>query len=327
MEEIKRDVISRIWLTYRKGFSPIGSINGPSSDSGWGCMLRCGQMMLSHALIVRHLGRDWRWTKGTTNSTYWKILKMFHDKKSAPFSIHQIASMGESEGKEVGQWFGPSTVAHVLKKLSAFESWSDIALHIAMDSTVVLEDIEKIATYTTAGLQVDYHNRKQKNWKPILLFIPLRLGLSEINPCYIGPLLQAFDSEFFVGLLGGRPNHAHWFFGKCENELFYLDPHICQLFEEPLTSDETFHCERGGKIDCSSLDPSLAIGFLFEKYEALYDWQLYAKDKLFKLFEVVNDRPKHWGKLQHYSPLNTVTISVSSEDNSNAGQHGRMSLI
>ena len=66
-------------------------------------------------IYIYKIGRDWQWSLETRNSTYLKILERFEDKRNAPFSIHQIALMGASEGKEVGQWFGPNTVAQVLK--------------------------------------------------------------------------------------------------------------------------------------------------------------------------------------------------------------------
>lgn len=43
-----------------------------------------------------------------------KNTKIFVD-RSAPYSIHQIALMGVSHGKQVGEWFGPNTIAQVLK--------------------------------------------------------------------------------------------------------------------------------------------------------------------------------------------------------------------
>ena len=52
--------------------------------------------------------------------------------------------MGVGEGKSVGMWFGPNTVAQVLRKLVAFDSWSDMAVHVALDNTVVQEDIRKL---------------------------------------------------------------------------------------------------------------------------------------------------------------------------------------
>lgn len=50
--------------------------------------------------------------------TYLKIIQRFEERKQAPYSIHQVALMGASEGKEVGQWFGPNTVAQVIKYVS-----------------------------------------------------------------------------------------------------------------------------------------------------------------------------------------------------------------
>lgn len=115
INEIRQDINSKIWITYRKNFVPIGGNEGLTSDKGWGCMLRCGQMVLANALVRLHLGRDWKWDPKSHDSTYLKIVNKFQERRQAPYSIHQIALMGASMGKAVGQWFGPNTVAQVLK--------------------------------------------------------------------------------------------------------------------------------------------------------------------------------------------------------------------
>ncbi|XP_038604446.1 cysteine protease ATG4A isoform X2 [Tachyglossus aculeatus] len=141
------DISARLWFTYRRKFSPIGG-TGPSSDAGWGCMLRCGQMMLAQALICRHLGRDWCWEKHKKQpEEYHKILQCFLDRKDCCYSIHQMAQMGVGEGKSIGEWFGPNTVAQVLKKLALFDEWNSLAVYVSMDNTVVIEDIRNELIY------------------------------------------------------------------------------------------------------------------------------------------------------------------------------------
>lgn len=49
------------------------------------------------------------------DSDYLKIVNLFEDNRKSGFSLRQIALMGNSEDKKVGQWFGPNTVAQVLK--------------------------------------------------------------------------------------------------------------------------------------------------------------------------------------------------------------------
>ncbi|XP_019398550.1 PREDICTED: cysteine protease ATG4B isoform X3 [Crocodylus porosus] len=319
-EEILLDVTSRLWFTYRKNFPAIGG-TGPTSDTGWGCMLRCGQMIFAQALVCRHLGRDWRWIKGKKQSdNYFNVLNAFIDKKDSYYSIHQIAQMGVGEGKSIGQWYGPNTVAQVLKKLATFDTWSSLAVHIAMDNTVVMEEIRRLcksnwmcagaSAFPTLDSDLLYNGYPEEAevtdrlWKPLVLLIPLRLGLTDINEAYIETLKHCFMMSQSLGVIGGKPNSAHYFIGYVEEELIYLDPHTTQPAVEPSDSgcipDESFHCQHPPcRMSIAELDPSIAVGFFCNTEEDFNDWcQQIKKLSLIRgalpMFELVERQPSHF---------------------------------
>ncbi|XP_076668220.1 autophagy-related 4a [Andrena cerasifolii] len=311
LDAIRRDIRSKLWFTYRKGFVSIGGYNFIyTSDKGWGCMLRCGQMVLGQALITLHLGRDWQWTPETRNSTYLKILERFEDKRDAAFSIHKIAVMGTSEGKEVGQWFGPNTIAQVLKKLVAYDDWSSITIHVALDNTIIVNDILRqcrVEGGMTAEVDGDVPLKAPSQWKPLLLLIPLRLGLSEINPVYINGLKTSFKIPQSLGVIGGKPNLALYFIGCVGNEVIYLDPHTTQrsgsvdkkLEEEEVEIDATYHCKAASRIPITVIDPSVGLCFFcatekdFKSLCKSIQEELIIPEKQ-PLFELCAERLAHW---------------------------------
>ncbi|XP_052331490.1 cysteine protease ATG4B-like isoform X2 [Oncorhynchus keta] len=323
-EDILADVTSRLWFTYRKNFPPIGG-TGPTSDTGWGCMLRCGQMILGEALVCRHLGRDWRWVRGQPQrGQYISILNAFLDKKDSYYSLHQIAQMGVGEGKAIGQWYGPNTVAQVLKKLTVFDSWSCLAVHVAMDNTVVMEEIKRLCMpwldYGGAACAeplgwMPKHNgcpegacalaeEETALWKPLVLLIPLRLGLSDINKAYIETLKQCFQLPQSLGVIGGKPNSAHYFIGYVGEELIYLDPHTTQPAVEPCEDsqvpDDTYHCQHPPcRMHICEIDPSVAVGFFCRTEDDFDDWCMrirklsHTRGSL-PMFELVDCQPSHF---------------------------------
>ncbi|XP_068732115.1 cysteine protease ATG4B-like isoform X1 [Montipora capricornis] len=324
-----QDIRSRFWFTYRKNFPAIGG-TGPTVDTGWGCMLRCGQMIFAQALTCRHLGRDWQWDSETRNPVYMQILQNFLDKKDSLYSIHQIAQMGVSEGKPVGSWFGPNTIAQVLKKLTSFDDWSSLCVHIAMDNTVIINDIKVLCkgdwssrthgetthnSCTTSGVDRRIsdpkdgikHRKKQLKWRPLLLFIPLRLGLSEMNSVYNEPFKACFKFRHSVGAIGGKPNHAYYFIGFYGNNLLYLDPHTTQQAVNPekmsQIPDESYHCVYPSRMNISDLDPSIALGFFCNTEEEFDDLCAQINEHILSsqkrpMFELAKERPPHWPSLE-----------------------------
>ena len=102
---------------FSRDFPAIGS-SGVTSDQGWGCMLRCGQMVVGSALLNLRQGPSWVWSSDTRDPGYLGVVELFQDLETAPYSVHRIALMGESvDRKPVGTWFGPNTVAQVLREM------------------------------------------------------------------------------------------------------------------------------------------------------------------------------------------------------------------
>ncbi|XP_018953975.1 cysteine protease ATG4A [Cyprinus carpio] len=323
--ELLSDVRSRLWFTYRKKFSPIGG-TGPSSDAGWGCMLRCGQMILAQALVCRHLGRDWRWDPEKRQpKEYHRILHCFLDKKDSCYSIHQMAQMGVGEGKSVGEWYGPNTVAQVLKKLALFDDWNTLAVYVSMDNTVVIEDIKKQckqpgresrsragpcgrgevpASGQSCSETPHLQSQRPLDWRPLLLVIPLRMGINSINPVYIQAFKECFKMPQSCGVLGGKPNLAYYFIGFIDDELIYLDPHTTQQAVDTesgsAVDDQSYHCQRTPhRMKITSLDPSVALGFFCKSEEDFDSWcdlvqQELLKKRNLRMFELVEKHPSHW---------------------------------
>lgn len=102
-----QDFSSKIWMTYRKNMPQVfKGTTALSSDCGWGCMIRSGQMLLANALIQLKLGRHWRWKNGDLGSVFVaedisqeichrNIIKLFGDAYEEPFSIHNLMEIAK----------------------------------------------------------------------------------------------------------------------------------------------------------------------------------------------------------------------------------------
>ncbi|KAJ6822436.1 cysteine protease ATG4B-like [Iris pallida] len=110
-------------------------------------------------------------------------------------------------------------------------------------------------------------SKGQLTWTPMLLLVPLVLGLEKVNPRYIPLLRETFTFPQSLGILGGKPGASTYMVGVQDDKALYLDPHEVQpaieLKRDNLEVDtSSYHC-RGNvrNLPLDQIDPSLAIGF------------------------------------------------------------------
>lgn len=466
------DIRSRLWCSYRKNFRAISGTSY-TTDAGWGCTLRCGQMLLGHTLICNHLGRDWRWHPQEKEEKYWKILRKFLDTRDSDYSIQMIALQGADFGRPVGQWFGPNNISQAIKKLAVHDSWSGLAVHVAMDMVVVIEDMKtlcrrpheipsgvKVTTESGETLHMEpmsysrsqstglaapapppvpadtrqhrsktepstapslehalgrsheeahvhagsARNRKQaksedtslkagaktsigssgdksqpsssahskliesgdfmklsmsdfrpgesselaeaegseEGFRPLLLFIPLRLGQDKFNPDYTEALKACLTLPQSVGIIGGRPRHALYCIGYHGDHILYLDPHTTQqtvhipgpAHKHASFPDVSYHCSQADRILISDLDPSLSIGFFCKDEAAIDDLcRRLHKDVLCKMrhmFEVTESRPVYWQPMEMASVASTrepFMLVTADGDGGSDSDHDGFELV
>ncbi|KAJ0258496.1 Cysteine protease ATG4b [Hirschfeldia incana] len=273
---LKQDFSSRILMTYRKGFEPIKDTTY-TSDVNWGCMIRSSQMLFAQALLFHRLGRSWRIKKSEKHEQdYLETLEPFGDSEASAFSIHNLIQVGESYGLAAGSWVGPYAICRSWESLvckkrkqtdSEHQTLLPMAIHIVSGSedgerggapVLCIEDVTKSCVEFSKG---------QAEWTPLLLLVPLVLGLDKVNPRYIPSLKATFTFPQSLGVLGGKPGASTYIVGVQDDNGFYLDPHDVQQVitvnkETPDVVDtSSYHCNVLRYVPLESLDPSLALGF------------------------------------------------------------------
>ncbi|XP_066965957.1 cysteine protease ATG4D-like [Macrobrachium rosenbergii] len=156
MEAFKRHFYSLVWCTYRRQF-PTLQDSTLTTDCGWGCMLRSGQMMVAHALTLHFLSSRWRHIKnineGPEEKIHQRIVQWLGDSPSpqCPLSLHNLVHFGNKLGKKAGDWYGPASVAYIFKE--AIEMGSKyihdlqrVCVYVAQDCAVYIQDVLDLTT-------------------------------------------------------------------------------------------------------------------------------------------------------------------------------------
>lgn len=235
------------------------NIPGLGTDQGWGCMIRCAQMLQFHIMHVLSI-KNWY---STTPSNILK--RKFLDDENPYFSIQCFLATALSYGLKKMQWFGPLQVCHVSQRL-----------------------LERYCTVTVFTDGVLYENEVPLNTK-CLVAIPLLLGQTKPNSCYEDNIYKYMMMSCFSGILGGLPRHAMYFVGfsavNDKKKIIGIDPHTL------IESKADFPQVKTREVCYRQLDPSMVVTFFVQTTEERSG--LIAKLRADTLINVMETKPSY----------------------------------
>lgn len=288
---------SFIYMSYRTGlintsFLPGGK-NKYSSDCGWGCMIRCCQMLLSRAMIQKEVYDNQIKDKELISMDIRKkIIYFFYDKfldpsqigynielkniyeklieKNystteiiAPYSIYMLTLLGKCPKIFTSDLRMISCFIHINKTL--FSNYMNMIYFKKgyIDKNELFNTFCKKVEYPKKNENyLEYKSQKYQFDKWGTIFISLRLGLYNIEKEFQELLPKFFNNlHNNIGMIGGKNKRAYYFIGMNDNRLIFADPHFNQKVEE--NEDKMISSYRANDfflMDIKELSPELTVG-------------------------------------------------------------------
>lgn len=201
---------------------------------GWGCTIRCGQMMFAQIIktIQPKLSND-------------EIVRLFYDEPKAPLSIHKICGLGTTmyTGKPGMFWSCLTAMLcirdlyleHLSKSNSSeqkTESFSSLtftnnvmSFKEITQSTLGLEEIRILPEnddFDMNQVKVEFCSRK------VIFFIGMFGGDSITEENFLC-LKEIFKLPYCKGMIAGVETRAYYLFGTLGDQFMFLDPHMTQV--------------------------------------------------------------------------------------------------
>lgn len=124
---------------------------------------------------------------------YIKILHLFGDSKASAFSIHNILQAGKAYGLAAGSWVGPYAMCRSWETLA--RSKREETEHGCQSLPMAIYIVSGDEDGERGGAPVVYIEEASRHclefskglvdWTPILLLVPLVLGLEKVNPRFV----------------------------------------------------------------------------------------------------------------------------------------------
>ena len=171
----------------------------------------------------------------------------FPSRTESVYSLHNMCAAGVAKYEVLpGDWYGPGTACYVIRDLVAMHQQKQsnvFRVHVSSEGTVYSDLVYELMTKDAAAAQEKSASQndgkndpevtplhpldpvtnvpeesgpdlKNLEWDTsLLLLIPHRLGKDYFNEKYIKSVAHVFSLPQSVGILGGRPRGARWFYG------------------------------------------------------------------------------------------------------------------